>query len=221
LHYALAVHKYVHFTSPIRRYPDTITHQVLTAYFAAGGVLRWERAALGMPWVSGSKGAAPKPKLDGKKIDGFEKWEFSMPHIAAHCTERSIRSDRGELAADQIKILRTLIPRIGEATQGTVIGVSASQVTVRLDNLAEGYVEFKDMSDGWVEAHRFWAHYETRAGVRRVMLGDRMEIEIAGIDLASRSMRLKPTGEHGKRREHKQRRVEHDRRKRKTGRRRR
>lgn len=194
LHYALAVRKYVHFTSPIRRYPDTATHQVLSEYFKIGGRLRWEHEPLNLPWIGP---AGPTPP--GKKIADFEQWEFSMPHIAAHCTERSIRADRGEQAANQIKILRTLIPRVGEAFHGTVIGVSAMNVTVRLDDLlAEGYVEFNELTDGWVEAHRFWAHYETSAGVRKVMLGDRMEVEIAGIDLPSRSLRLSPVGEHAK-----------------------
>ncbi|MCC7509319.1 MAG: RNB domain-containing ribonuclease [Planctomycetes bacterium] len=198
LHYALAVTKYVHFTSPIRRYPDTVTHQVLSAYLDIGGVLRWERQPMGLAWADGSKGPPPRP-VPGKKIEGFERIEFSMPHIAAHCTERSIRSDKGELAADQIKILRTLIPRVGEAFHGTVVSVSSMSITVRLDDvLAEGYIEFGELTDGWVEVHRFWAHYDTGAGVKRVMMGDRMEVEIAGIDLASRSLRLTPVGEHAK-----------------------
>jgi hypothetical protein len=68
---------------------------------------------------------------------------------------------------------------------------------VRLDEtLAEGYVEFKDLSPGWVETHRFWAHVETGSGVRKIKFGDRMEVQIAEIDLGSRSMRLSPAGRH-------------------------
>lgn len=198
LHYALANDKYVHFTSPIRRYPDTLTHQVLTEYIGVGGVLRWEREAQKLVWADGSTGAAPKPARDGKRVPDFERWEFALPHVAAHCTERSIRADKGELAADQIKVLRLMIPRIGEVMSGTVISIGGNAVIVRLDEyLAEGYVEFSELSDSWVEAHKFWVTYETGAGTRKVMMGDRMEVEISGVDLGSRSMRLTPVGAHG------------------------
>jgi exoribonuclease R len=114
-----------------------------------------------------------------------------------------------------------LIPRIGEIFHGTVVGVSSQSVTVRLDgNLAEGYVEFSGLTDGWVEAHRFWAHYDTGSGAGRVMLGDRMEVEIAGVDLASRSLRLTPVGHHAMRRTDSRRGDHRDRRQRKNDRRR-
>jgi ribonuclease R len=197
LHYALANDKYVHFTSPIRRYPDTLTHQVLTEYIGVGGELRWEGETLDQPWADQSTGAPGKSKRDGRRIPDFERWELALPHIAAHCTERSIRADKGELAADQIKVLRLLLPRIGEVMAGTVISIGGKAVIVRLDEyLAEGYVEFSELSDAWVEAHKFWVSYETGTGQRKVMMGDRMEVEIASIDLGSRSMRLTPVGGH-------------------------
>lgn len=226
LHYALAKDKYVHFTSPIRRYPDTLTHQVLTEYLGAGGDLRWEREALETPWADGSRGAAPKSTRDGKRIPDFERWEFALPHIASHCTERSIRADKGELAADQIKVLRLMLPRIGEVMSGTVISIAGNSVIVRLDeHLAEGYVEFSELSDAWVEAHKFWVTYETGAGTRKVMMGDRLEVEIASIDLGSRSMRLTPVGRHAPSRNwsrnRSERRDRQNQRRRKGGRRRR
>ncbi|MBX3473047.1 MAG: RNB domain-containing ribonuclease [Planctomycetes bacterium] len=201
LHYALALNEYVHFTSPIRRYPDTVTHQLIRAYFAQGKELRWESAALGVHWADGTLAAPRKAARDGRKIDNFEQWEFAMPGIATHCTERSIKADQGSLAADQIKILRHMRGRIGEEMLGTVIGVSGRGVIVRLDdNLAEGTLEFNELTSGWVETHRFWAHYETGSGVRKVMLGDRMEVQIADIDLASRTMLLTPLGQHSRQR---------------------
>ena len=207
LHYALAVNEYLHFTSPIRRYPDTVTHQVLSAYFAQGRQLRWEARALGLPWHGGGEGAATKKApRDGARIEGYESWEFALPSIAAHCTDRSIKADQGSLAADQIKILRHMRKRIGEQVEGTVIGISGRGVTVRLDEtLAEGYVEFSELSPGWVETHRFWAQVETGSGVRKIKFGDRMEVQIAEIDLGSRSMRLTPVRKAGSAREHRPR----------------
>lgn len=197
LHFALATDKYVHFTSPIRRYPDTVTHQVLTEYIGIGGLLRWESRALGLDWADGSTGRPSRSNPPGKEIPDFDRWEFQMPHVAAHSTERSIRADRGELAADQIKVLRTMIPRIGEVMHGTVISFAGAGVIVQLDeNMAEGVISFRDLSDGWVEMHKFWAHYETQSGMRQIMMGDRMEVEISAIDLGSRSMQLTPVGEH-------------------------
>lgn len=199
LHFALATDRYVHFTSPIRRYPDTVVHQVLTEYLDVGGTLRWEGETLDEPWADGSTGSPPKKNVPGKKIPDFDRWEFAMPHTAAHCTDRSIRADKGELAADQIKVLRTLIPRIGEAVAGTVISFSGQGVVVQIDdNMAEGVIEFRELTDGWVEMHKFWAHYETPSGVRQITMGDRMEVEINAIDLGSRTMTLTPLGEYAR-----------------------
>ncbi|MBP9892101.1 MAG: VacB/RNase II family 3'-5' exoribonuclease [Planctomycetes bacterium] len=197
LHYALAVSQYVHFTSPIRRYPDTVTHQVLTAYLATRATLRFETRELGEPWSDGKLATAVKQHAkDGRDMATSEAWEMLMPSIAFHCTERSIQADRGEMAANQIKILRTLQNSIGKTVEGTIINVGARGVSVKLDgSLAEGTIDYRDLADGWVDTHKFWAIFETREGTQRLMMGDRVEVMIEAIDLASREMRLLPVGE--------------------------
>ncbi len=145
LHYALRMTRYVHFTSPIRRYPDTVVHQVLDAYLAAGGRLRWEARSLGLPWAAGDDApAVGTPPKDGHKLLArAQAWELLMPGIATHCTDRAIRADLGELAANQIKILRTLLGREGDEFEGTVIAVTSRHVVVRLDGvMAEGQIDY-------------------------------------------------------------------------------
>jgi ribonuclease R len=200
LHYALAVSQYVHFTSPIRRYPDTVTHQVFTAYLATRATLRFETRDMGLPWADGKVVAAVKQHAkDGRDMASSEAWEMLMPSIAFHCTERSIQADKGEIAANQIKILRTLQNSIGQNFEGTVINVGGRGVSIKLDHaLAEGSIDYRDLADGWVDTHKFWAIYETREGTQRMMMGDRVEVMIDSIDLASREMRLLPVGEREK-----------------------
>ena len=200
LHFALRLTHYVHFTSPIRRYPDTVTHQILTAYLDTGATLRFETKALGLPWADGSKeDAVKRHPLDGRNMPRADAWEMMMPGIAYHCTERSIQADRGEIAANQIKILRTILDKVGQEFQGTVINISSRNVAVKLDKvLAEGTIDYRELSDGWVDTHKFWALYDTREGTQRLMMGDRIEVMIDSIDLASREMRLIPLGEREK-----------------------
>ncbi|MCC6572831.1 MAG: RNB domain-containing ribonuclease [Planctomycetes bacterium] len=200
LHYALQMTRYVHFTSPIRRYPDTVVHQILDDYLATGARLRWESRHLDLPWADGSDfDATGNPPRDGHKLPRSQAWELLMPGIATHCTDRAIRADMGEIAANQIKILRTLLGREGDEIEGTVIAVTSRNIIVRLDNvMAEGQVDYRDLSDGWVENHKYWAIYETPEGSARIMMGDRVWVQIDGVDLSSRTLKLIPLGEHEK-----------------------
>ena len=207
LHFALGTRRYLHFTSPIRRYPDTLVHQVLSAFIATGRTLRWESGPLEHPWADGSSGGTggTGPKLSRAEAEVFEEFEFQLPHIAAHSTERSIRSDRGELAADQIKILRMLLPSLGDTAVGTVVVVAGRHLVLRLEeSMAEGQLAFRDLTDGWVEPRKFWAHIETAAGARMIPLGEKFEVELTEIDLSSRTLKLEPVEgkllEHGRRR---------------------
>ncbi|MHC4839458.1 MAG: ribonuclease R family protein [Planctomycetota bacterium] len=195
-HFALATDRYVHFTSPIRRYADTITHQVLKEYLTDGGLLRWATKDAGGTWLDGSSKAA-RIKRDGNRIPSFQEFEYAMPGVATHCTQRTIAADKGELAADQIKILRTLRDRIGETHKAKVIAFTGGSVIVRLDiNMAEGEIELGELTDGWVELHKFWARYESRNGYKKIMLGDEFEVEIGDVDLISRTLKLIPQGKH-------------------------
>ncbi|MCF6227371.1 MAG: ribonuclease R [Planctomycetes bacterium] len=194
-HFALGTDKYVHFTSPIRRYADTVTHQILNEYLKISN-LRWSANSAGGSWLDGTTKPA-RVTRDGRKIVGYEAYEYNMSHVAAVCTQRIIAADKGEMAADQIKILRTMRDRVGEKHKGTVIAFTGRAVIVRLDvNMAEGELELGELTNGWVELHKFWAQYETRNGHKKIMLGDELEVEIGQVDLISRTLRLIPKGKH-------------------------
>jgi ribonuclease R len=109
-HFALASRAYLHFTSPIRRYPDLVNHRVMKA---------WLRRR------SGQAGPSPVPK---------------MPSIrdAAERAERSGLRERASVQAERdVKSLFAAVymrDRIGDRFEGTISGLARSGVFVMLDD---------------------------------------------------------------------------------------
>ena len=77
-HYGLAFDYYTHFTSPIRRYPDTMVHRLLTRYEAGG------------------KSASQK------KYEALCEHSSSMEQLAAAAERASIKYKQVEFMADKI-----------------------------------------------------------------------------------------------------------------------
>ena len=77
-HYGLAFDYYTHFTSPIRRYPDTMVHRLLTRY------------------EEGSKSASQK------KYEALCEHSSSMEQLAAAAERASIKYKQVEFMADKL-----------------------------------------------------------------------------------------------------------------------
>lgn len=113
-HFGLALQKYAHFTSPIRRYADLVVHR---------GIIR----ALKL----GEGGLSDE---DGSLNDDFEDLG---EHVSA--TER--RADAAERDAEERYLSAYLADRIGERFKATVNGVSRFGLFVVIDDVrAEGLV---------------------------------------------------------------------------------
>ncbi len=118
-HYGLASSCYTHFTSPIRRYPDTTVHRLLHTY------------------------------LFDQKIDmqTIRKWEEKLVYVAEHSSERERASVDCEREVDDMKMAEYMEHHIGEEFEGIISSVTSFGMFVELDNLIEGLVPIKDMKD--------------------------------------------------------------------------
>ena len=118
-HYGLASNCYTHFTSPIRRYPDTTVHRLLHTYLFDG-------------------------KID---MGTIKKWEEKLVYIAEHSSSRERASVDCEREVEDMKMAEYMENHIGEEFEGMISSVTSFGMFVELDNLVEGLVPLRDMKD--------------------------------------------------------------------------
>lgn len=110
-HFGLALSDYSHYTSPIRRYPDTSIHRVLSAFVE------------GMP--------AEEVRRRYAQFCETSATESSRNEIRALIAERD---------AEDCYMAEYMSQHIGEHFEGNVSGVTMRGVFVRLENSVEGFV---------------------------------------------------------------------------------
>ena len=110
-HFGLALSDYSHYTSPIRRYPDTSIHRVLSAFVE------------GMP--------AEEVRRRYAQFCETSATESSRNEIRALIAERD---------AEDCYMAEYMSQHIGEHFEGAVSGVTMRGVFVRLENSVEGFV---------------------------------------------------------------------------------
>ena len=118
-HYGLASPCYTHFTSPIRRYPDTTVHRLLRTYLFKG------QADMGT----------------------VKKWEQKLVYITEHSSDRERASIECEREVEDMKMAEYMEEHIGEEFEGMISSVTNFGMFVELDNLIEGLVPLREMND--------------------------------------------------------------------------
>lgn len=170
VHYALQFRHYSHFTSPIRRYPDLIAHQIVDAYIDRGGIFSWTRDDVE---AARQKGLAPKEQ---------QRFEMMMPIVAHASTESSIRADRAETRANELKILWYIERHhLGDEVMATVTGGSRNGIFAQLDGfLIDGMIVAESMGAEAIEpVSPFSVDAWIRGRPTRFRVGDRVKVRLA------------------------------------------
>ena len=119
-HYGLASKCYTHFTSPIRRFPDTTVHNLLRKYIFN----------------------EPNDKELNRLI---EYWEENLPALCDHASEKERDSIDCERDVESMKMAEYMEGHIGEEYDGTISSVMNFGLFVQLDNMIEGLVHISEI----------------------------------------------------------------------------
>ena len=164
-HFGLASRAYLHFTSPIRRYPDLHVHRLIKAMLSKEG--------------KPSGGARPVRASSAKELKAIAK-ESTTTEQKAVALERDVR------ALYSAALMRD---RIGDQADGLITSIIRDGFFVALDHPAvEGMVRL-DRRD----AHFYPDQLRLKDQRKRVLygLGDRVKVEVTDTNIRRRRVDLK------------------------------
>ena len=160
-HFGLACRPYLHFTSPIRRYPDLLVHRVL------------------------------KSHLVGELDDGYcQDLQHQMGWLGRWTSQCERRAEEAERTYVKIKQLRYLEGFVGEVFPGLVSGVLRGGFFVEVgDFMVDGFCFLRDLDDYFefdADRHRLIGR-RTR---QIIQVGASVRVQIAGVDWNAQEMDL-------------------------------
>ncbi len=178
-HFGLNLHRYAHFTSPIRRYADLIVHRALIAALGLG--------------------------KDGLKPEDAPQ----LPGVAQHISSTERRAMAAERETSDRLLALYMEDQIGARFEGRIAGVVKSGLFVKLTETgADGFIPASTLgTDYYRFVEEQQALIGERTG-ERFMLGDAVTVRLleaapmAGalrFELLSEGERVKPVGGRGSR----------------------
>jgi len=179
-HFGLASECYLHFTSPIRRYPDLCVHRQL------GGLL--ERAGPeGLELPLRGQAAAGAPGRRGS----FPVSAEEAARVAAQSSRAERRAVLAEREATNLYHAAFLEPRVGEVMEGVVAYPAEFGAFVRLlPSGIEGLVHIARMDDDYYEHDPERLRLRGRRTGRVIKVGQAVRVRVESVSLARRQVEL-------------------------------
>jgi ribonuclease R len=194
-HFGLASADYLHFTSPIRRYPDLIVHRLLKSRLAglkkpAGGfkspsINTGTLAGSPNPPAPGSAGQSPSVPTRSAPVPD----RLALQKMAAE----SSFSERAamEVEREVIDLYRAFFLRdkVGDTFDGVISGVTGFGVFVTIDDpFVEGLVRIDALSDDYYTFDEPACRLVGRRSGQAFALGDSVRVEVQSVSVVRRKI---------------------------------
>jgi ribonuclease R len=174
-HFGLAYPAYAHFTSPIRRYPDLLTHRVIKA------LLEGERY---VPQLEG------QPVIKGESQREHEHAVWEKLGLILSATER--RADEASRDVEAWLKCWFVKERVGEDFSGTVTGVASFGIFVTLDTLhVEGLVHVSELGGEYFQFNEALHELRGERTGMRYRLTDKVQVQVSRVDLEARRIEFR------------------------------
>jgi len=187
-HFGLAYDAYAHFTSPIRRYPDLLTHRAIRAVLAGRKYVPEISHQVELSTML-SPNARRMQRTDdeqrGRARSNVAVWE----ELGLHCSANERRADEASRDVEAWLKCYFMRDKLGEEYGGRVSGVTTFGIFVQLDALfIEGLVHVTELgSDYFVYDEIKNELRGERTGIR-YRLSDRVRVQVSRVDLDARKI---------------------------------
>jgi ribonuclease R len=169
-HFGLAEDEYLHFTSPIRRYPDLVVHRMLRKY-------SFEQ----------------NTDLEERKND-----EKLCQEYAEQSSVRERESSDAEFDCDDMKKAEYMQDHIGEKYEGIITGVQGYGFYVELPNTVEGLVRISSLTDDYYSYNPDRMELVGQRRKRMYRLGMKVNVVVLGASKEDSTIDFGLTGKNGK-----------------------
>lgn len=149
-HFGLGLKEYLHFTSPIRRYPDLIVHRMLRKYCFT----QFE---------------------DESTLHKDERW---VETCGNHSSDRERVAVEAERDVDDMKKAEYMEQYIGSIYEGVISGITKFGMFVELDNTIEGLIHVSTMQDDYYHYNDESKMMIGERTGRKFSMGERVSIKV-------------------------------------------
>src|SRR5690606_8929245 len=174
-HFGLAYQHYAHFTSPIRRYPDLLTHRVIKS------ILQNKRYVPDIDDVNAAAELTPGERQHAI----WEKLGLLLP-------ARERRADDASRDVEAWLKCWFVKEHVGEVFSGRVTGVAPFGLFITLDTLfVEGLVHVSELGSDYFQYNESMHELRgERTGIR-YRLTDAVHVQVARVDLEARRIEFR------------------------------
>lgn len=191
-HFGLAYTHYLHFTSPIRRYPDLLVHrtikEILTARAKAKAAKSDEEISEETAEEDKTLSRKSRKSIDDEHAAIAKK---QLEELGIHCSMTERRSDEATRFAVMALKCDYMKNKIGEVFEGTITGVTSFGLFVELkDVYIEGLIHITRIGDEYFyfEAYKHRLIGELSRKVYR--LGDPIRVQVVAVNVDEQKIDL-------------------------------